>query len=88
MILRHTGPILVAISILRGTYAYNYHSITCRLTLGIDNGQSFARANKSGTIRINDVYNRCCHENIVLGADLGMESRNQIIQCRRNTRWV
>jgi hypothetical protein len=38
VILHHTGPILAAISILRSAYAYNYHSITCRLTLGIDNG--------------------------------------------------
>ena len=88
VILRHTGSILAAISILRGTYTYNYHSITCRFTLGTNNGQSFARANKSGTIRINDVYNRCCHESIVLRVDLGIESRNQIIQCRRNTRRV
>ena len=88
VILRHTGSILAAISILRGTYTYNYHSITCRFTLGTDNGQSFAGANKSGTIRINEVYNRGGDESIVLRIDLSIESCNQIIQCRRNTRWV
>ena len=61
---------------------------SCRLVVGIDNNQPCTGANKSGAIRMYEMDNRSSDERIVLRVDFSIERYDQLIQCRRNTRWV
>ena len=54
--------------------------------LGLNDFQCFARANKPGAMRVDQVHNRCSDEMLFIGADFCIDRLDQIIQSRGDSR--